>query len=370
MPFDRPDPVRIGLVVAVGAIVMAACGGDAAESPTIAGTGDDSAATTTLAATTAPPTTASSTTGTSSSTTSPPRATSPTSTTIASSTTTTIAPTTTLEEEPAIERATGSGVVELDDRSFEVEVVLCGWLDGGSGSPLAGEPNSRNDFRLRTVAVLEDGLFVLDVDRDAAVGPIWVSVELLRAPEEGDSESISWANERQFYTAITIEGKRITTDRPLVVLEDSTDMFSPAHEVTFDVRCDSFGGIPDEYVEQLSAVLGVEPPELTGEGVVVIDGESYDVTTRECGVVAGALEITAESEDGAVVVTATDLGSETAGIISDTIWAEVDGEILVVAEDLDLVAEDDRIRTTGPVPYTGPDLGEQLGTMSVDLLCG
>lgn len=348
MRLPRP---ALGLVVAL----VAACGsGD--DLPATAG--DDAAPTSTTT------TTADSDAGRSTSTT-----VAPTTTAAPSTTSTTTAPTTT---ESPFDRAAGSGTVHLDGERHEVEVLACGWLSSrGSGEPLEGEPNVRDDFRITVMEQVDDVVFIANLDRDGRVGVVFLDVFEVVIGSAGfdDPRNLWWGNDRQNASLVAVEGGEVTTNDPLTVLEDPSSFSSPAHDLDIDVTCTEFGGVPDEFAQVVAEAAGVELHQFGATGLVTIDGTEYAVETVTCSP-AGGVEGVAESPAHDLVVSVGDLGPEAAGILSDTVGIDIGDRFLIADDGVDIVIDGTTLRTAEPVQLHDLYTREPAGFATVAIDCG
>lgn len=351
----EPMP-RLALLLAM-VLVVVACGDDGSAPTTLAPTTTQPASTTVAGPPTGTDSVEDATTTTASTTT---------------TTTTTVVETTTTTESP-IERATGSGTVTLDDEVQEVEVVACGWLSPSFGNtePLEAEENFRNDFRLLAVGQEGDEVFIVQIDRDGVVGAVYVDViNAVRGSEPDDPRNFRWGNERQSYSRVVVNGGQVATPEPLIVLEDTVDLNSPPHDLTLDLTCDTFGGIPDEAAEQIAHVTGIELHSFGASGTLTIDGTSYPLTTLSCSGTGGAAEGLAESPEQDLVVAVTDRGIDAAGILSDTIGVDIGDRSLIADEGVDIILQGTVLSTAEPVPLFDIYTRESAGTATVTIDCG
>jgi hypothetical protein len=93
--------------------------------------------------------------------------------------------------------ATGTGVVVVDGTTYDVTPVACGWLSdqpSPRGVPLESEMKLQDNFRLVAAARVDDGLFVIDMERDGDIGV--VSLTVVRAVPSASAGNYLWGNDR------------------------------------------------------------------------------------------------------------------------------------------------------------------------------
>ncbi len=263
------------------------------------------------------------------------------------------------------DRATGTGVVTVDDESFDVEVIACGWQPGLSSEPLETEENDRNELRLVAIArVGDDGFFALEVSHDPLIPLLVVSVVRL-VPSEEDG-NYWWSNDRQLPRWVERDGNRVWTPEPLTVLEDTVDRFSDPHAVTFDVTCDTYGGAMGNIVEMAAEATGLPfvEPTFDAAGTVAFAGETYEITTTSCEQNGGDYSLVADSADGTLMLVLT------VSPLPDKIFVKVDGERLVNNGGEEIVVDGDVLSSPGPIPLVGQLSGEAAGDVTFEVVCG
>ena len=263
------------------------------------------------------------------------------------------------------EGATGHGVLAVGERTFDMIPVACGWLAAGVDSrsvPLLPEPSSRNAFRLVAVGPVGDGLIALELDLDRAVGAIFGTV--LRFVPSDPEEDFMLVAEGLVLDLVSLEGGAVRSNRALP-MRRGTERDS-AEDVTFDITCDTFGGVLDEIDRLAAEALGLpfEEPVFDGVGTVVLDGEAYTVATTSCVVRGpGDVELLAEGDDGALSL------SVIVSPVQDVVFVEWQGERYVRDRDFTVVVEGDLLGSAGAVTMVELVTREPGPTIAFEVPC-
>lgn len=240
-----------------------------------------------------------------------------------------------------LDRATGSGWIEVDGNRHDVEVVVCGWSGGASG-PLQAAPGGRQSFYLVAARTVGAGLVYLELDWDGDVGFIDVTTRLVNPADP--ASAFSYANDRQPSGLVEIEELRAVTADPLTVYDGQNVMTATAHDLGLDVTCDTAGGRPDQAAEALASALGLTVPSLD-TGQVIVNGVTHPVEVARCTRLGDAVEIEAASVDGPISLTLLAQPDSTFLVLS------VEGRVLTLESGLevDLEIDGETVRTMSPI---------------------
>ncbi len=268
-------------------------------------------------------------------------------------------------EASGLERATGTGVVTVDDETFTVEVINCGWRPALTSDPLTASPDFTNDLNLVAIAEVGDnGFFAVEVSRDPTMPLLTLSVARVEA--SSTQGNYWWSNDRQNPRRVEIDGHRVWSPESLIVFEDPLDMGSAEHAVTFDITCDTYGGVLGDVLEVAAEVTGLPfvPPPTAAVGHVQVNGEPYEVTTTSCDHAGDEFSLVADSADGSLQLVLT------VWPLSDKIFVKFGGERMVNAGGEEVVVDGEILRSPGLVPLVGQVSGESSGEVSFEVTCG
>lgn len=239
-----------------------------------------------------------------------------------------------------VERGTGSGSITVDGTTYELEVAVCGWNDGGPTRPLQTDPGARRLFQLIAVQGVGAGMVLLELQWDGAVGNIDTGVILLD-PSDPDT-AFRYHNDRQPIDLVAIDGGHVLTLEPLTVLDGSNVMTAARHELEVDLTCDTFGGTFDGAAPIVAEITGLEPVT-PDAGEVTIDGTASAADVTRCSRAGDEVELEAVSQDGSIRMTL---------LVSpgfNHLVFSVDGRVLTVAGEIDIEVGADGVTTASPI---------------------